>query len=183
MSNEEKFFGDWLTELESYGLASDISYQPKTYLLQEAISIPVKVKLKTKTKIRNQVLYRKIEYTPDYSFKLSLDLENKLFNGEFFDSPLFIKLPDQDFIVDTKGTFKANNSDITAPIKIKWVWQLYKEYVQLVQPFGGLFKDTFYPESYFTLDSGKPRCKRVKGKMVPISELGFKKIKDWYETI
>ena len=172
ISNEERFFNDWLVELEGHGLASDISLQPKTYQLAEPVIVGFDKKMKTKTKFVERTLLQPVTYSPDFSFKLSDSLADILFNGESYDSPLFIKLDSQKlFIVDTKGTFKGNNSDISAPIKIKWVWQRYKEFIQLVKPFGGLFDKTFYPKSYFTLDSGKARSKRIKGKMIPISEI------------
>lgn len=181
VSNEERFFLDWLKELESKGLCSNIKEQPKTYKLGVPLIYTFDKKLKTKTKTIEKTILQPVTYTPDFEFKLDSKLADILYNGESFDSPLFIKLPEQDiFIVDTKGTFKSNNSDISAPIKIKWVWQIYKEYIQLIKPFGGLFDKTFYPQSYFTLDSGKPRSKRIKGKLVSIGELEeFKKLEEW----
>jgi hypothetical protein len=185
ISNEERFFLDWLKELESKGLCSEIKEQPKTYKLGEPLIFAFDKKLKTKTKTIEKTILQPVTYTPDFEFKLSDKLADILYNGESYDSPLFIKLPKQDtFIVDTKGTFKSNDSDISAPIKIKWVWQNYKEFVQLIKPFGGLFKNTFYPKTYFTTDKNQPRSKKVKGKLVPIIELEeFKKIDVWLNEI
>jgi len=187
-SDEERYFADWLEELKEADYVKSWEYEPETFVLAEKVDFPCLKRMKTKNKQEEFNGMQKVEYT--YDFKILWDFKAV---GIFIwdESITYIKKSDVLFFnygstvisyIDIKGTFggRNNSSAISAPIKMKWLYQKYGIYVQIIKPLGGLFKKTFYPKSYFTTDKGNERSKRIKGKNIPISELKeFKTIEQW----
>lgn len=143
MTNEERWFGYYLDELEMAGYVLDYEYQPKgielcpeSYLGEE--EHPFKRFLRK-------------EYTPDYC----ITWRGKAL-GVFIDTnksyPFFGTAHAPMSLIDVKGSgfkFGLNNSDVTFPDRQAWIWSKYQIFVQKVEvslQAKSIFEKTFLPQ-------------------------------------
>jgi len=173
-SNEELYFSWYLDELYEAGYISEYEWQPKQYVLSEAISYEYDKHLKTKTKTIIKKLMQGHIYSPDYKINW-----NKNARGFFFLSISdqlclknipFIAQETEDgwnnymSIVEVKPAFDRNNMTRLFTINQKWMYQKHGMYVQKIIPVK-LFERTFTPKRYLQTDrSGKPRKLKYKPK-------------------
>lgn len=146
-SDEERQFWDWLQEAGSYGLVSDIVYEPPPYQLSLRASMPVEKKLKTKTKIVDKFLLHPHQYTADFTFIIK--------HGPLLDH--FVKVERySNVLVDTKGSWANRGAKQEFSINRKWMFQMYGRYINKIVP-KKLFKDTWVPDAWmFTPKTRKP---------------------------
>lgn len=143
-SKEENEFIYWLDEAKEYGLIADYKYQPQEYSLSNKEVIFRKVLKGKKIIEKEYTLLNPHIYTPDFSImftKMFYDLYekyewNKIFKYTNLGEPL---------VIDIKGGFSRNGGDRTFSINQKWVYHLYKIYIQKIVP-QDLFKKTWCPE-------------------------------------
>lgn len=167
LNDEEKYFSDYLFELQEAGFIYDIVYQPKAKILFEGLTVNRnKEKVLKKGTIIVQedfILLQPHKYTPDFLFKWTpkgIPLVNTIGNfvkGKPFIANTGITGVNSDMllsVIDTKGTFanSKNSSALTFPLNQKWIFQQYGIYVQkiVVGNSKGIFKDTFCPKTYIT---------------------------------
>ncbi len=119
-SEEEVKFAKWLEICESYGIIEGWEYEPVTF----KILSPVSVK-DSRTK-KNISLFRGLEYTPDFRFRIS----NKYKLSEI---STFFKQPHGLIIyVDTKGGYNTYDSVAKFFIKAKILYNMKGIYVQKI---------------------------------------------------
>ena len=172
-SNEEKYFSWYLDELTKRGILLKWGYHPKPFSLSDRTVRVYNKILKTKTIIKDSVILNKHEYQADFLLYWNPEWIDKFFMNldepvNHKDSP-FIAQGGLNFsVIDVKGTFAGprNNSAITFPLNMKWVYQKYSIYVQKIIP-DKLFAETFTPARYlFTDVSGKPRKIKFRVRML-----------------
>lgn len=171
-SLEELYFLMWCAELEKYELLTGFG-RSSTYKLSENVKHNYIKELKTKTKNMSQLLIREHDYTPDFELQWNPTKVHKLeklgllwnvsgdekknpnhivYDGGLNDSPLSQPYS----IIEIKPDYDRHNMERSAKISIKWMWQKYYLYVQIIK-YKKLFKDTFTPLAYLTTKTGKPR--------------------------
>lgn len=167
-SDEELFFAWWLQDLKAAGIIMDAN-------LNRVNSFPLSMKIEHGfNQILNKGVKRKQElalhphkYTPDYDILhhtkyrdafYSVFIQGKKFPGQKV--PMLSLDPMQHVtVVEVKPDFDQNNMSRLAMLNIKWVFEKYKHYVQLVK-LPSFFDETFYPTKYinrerFTNKAGK----------------------------
>jgi len=150
-SNEELSFYHWLKEALEEGLVTKFVYQPRTYVLCEALPCTKKsyswLKKPPFLKIRERVVNKvgKYVYTPDFEIWTTDDMQRCYPDLFIYDT--------QPIIVDVKGDWSrgANNtSGITFGPKSAWLYHTQGVFVQKVKP-KELFRHTWVPnECRFT---------------------------------
>lgn len=159
-SDQEIFFLYWAFTLLDAGYIETIE-RAESYLLSEPVFevYTEEEKLKTKTKIVNKKLniLREHKYTPEFKLVASIAGE-KLFKSIINPEGLFFpKKPDSwEIIVENKPKFDQNNMSRLFKINQKWVYNTYKEMVNLVIP-EILYEQTFVPKQYLRTKTGKIR--------------------------
>jgi len=154
-SNEEKWFRDWLVELVAAGYVESFSRPIEPFMLFPSVKVNYFDK---KGKMKQHILHRETTYLPDFFVTFSEKARDILFFDEstivLGKKPIFYG---KSVHVEVKGGFVGNNnSDISAPIKMKAVFYLYKMVVNLVK-VPNIFEDTFYPKSFMVTPSGAPK--------------------------
>ena len=169
-SDEEMWFADWCQEA---GIKSE--YEKTTFELAKEVSVLVNGSRKPAH------LLQDVTYTADFTLDaITAPIINDLVVVDILYQPiqtmpkkaLFVAFGDKIY-VEVKGSnymSSQRSSDVTFPIKQKWVMSLFGVYINPVIP-EKLFEKTFYPGSWFWTDGGKERCKKVGGKLVPYSQI------------
>lgn len=172
-SNEEMYMDWWLQELKSKGYIKEIIHQPQSFvLLEEGISSDYFVPYKKKEggKTVTESLMKESVYTTDIQViwdESALDIFTTLIDSNIRKKKgqalMFILCQYCDLTkkyysyIEVKPAFDQNNMTRLARTNIKWVWDKYKEYVNIVVPEKH-FNKTFTPTKYFFTNlSGKPR--------------------------
>lgn len=158
-SKEELYFSWFLEELkkggyvESWYRFEDVnsSYSLTDGLIRKYIK-PMK---KVEDKILEQVILKPSIYTPDFEVRwtekaigiLVVDL-NRKWEGRRME-PFVCQ--DLVSIIETKADFDKNNMSRLANNNIKFVYQLYKVYINMVK-LPSLFNRTFTPNRFLATD-------------------------------
>lgn len=176
-SNEEQYFDWWLQELKAMGFIKEITHQPKPYQLSEQLSVsyfePYKKKEGGKD-IPEEILPGHI-YTPDVKivwnetalglFTLTLNSNFRKKRNRSFQYIMCQHNKESNeyySIVEVKPSFDQNNMTRLAKINIKWVWDKYSDFVNIIIPEKH-FDKSFTPKKYlFTNKSNKPRKIKYK---------------------
>lgn len=175
-SNEEFHFANWLEELKEQGYVIEYEYEPEPFCLLDSTSIIYRKQLKTKTSERSKNIFRQTTYTTDFKIVWNTDRSDGVLTytdeGVYDNLPAFYVLPDSNIsYVEVKPSYDQNNMTRAAKIKIAWVMDKLKVYIELIKP-ESLFKKTFYPTSYLLNDSRSDwRKKKLKGSLVPIKDI------------
>jgi len=171
-SSEEMYFYWWAYEMYKLGYIKKIDYQPKAYDLSPKVEYKTLKKLKTKTKVIDTHLLHAHIYTPDFKITWTLKGYNKVYcvlgrekaNKDAYFKANIGKDGEIFSVIEVKGSFDQNNMTRLASINIKWVYQMYGEYVQIVvpapsvskkgkvKPTSALFYQTFVPLRYYYTD-------------------------------
>lgn len=175
-SQEELYLSWWLSELCDHGYVLDVIPQPKSFKLSSTLSHTYIKELKTKTKVLEEIIIKPSEYTTDFFIKWSekalgvfittLETDDKIMKGSSHVLLIAKETPNGlHTYVEVKPTFDMQNMTRLAKTNIKWVWEKYNEYVNLVIPEKH-FQKTFTPERYFK--TNKSKVKR-KLKYIPLT--------------
>jgi len=140
-SKEEFAFAAWIDELLKIGVVQTWKYEPVTFTLAKS--------KRTTAGGKQKHLCRGCVYTPDFSFFVATDFQQK-----FEEKTGMVMTPPWPevakgsssgwFLVETKGQ-KPRQAD-TFSIKMKWLLETKKLYVNKVIPIK-LFQKTFVPEN------------------------------------
>lgn len=188
-SSEEMYFYWWAYEMYKLGYIKQIDYQPKAYHLSDKVDYKTLKKLKTKDKIIDTHLLHSHVYTPDFKIHWTLKGYNKVYcvlGREKANKDAYFKANiDKDgnifSVIEVKGSFDMNNMTRLASINIKWVYQMYGEYVQVViptpsitkkgkvKPVNALYYQTFVPLRFYYTDK-KNDFRKIKFTTRKINE-------------
>jgi len=153
-STEEWWFYLWLLDAESLGYVKGVTYQPQSFQLAPLVEIHYKKKLKTKVKDMTKTLLQPHIYTADFH----LEYVSPEFQKYFVKS-------EHGYWIDVKGTFNPHGGDRIFSIHQKWVYSIYKVYVNKIVP-EKLFPKTWAPLSIIKGKRGKPLKKWAKCKTI-----------------
>lgn len=163
-SKEEKYFYDWLKELDSLGYIKDITDQPRFDLL-DSVSINInkvnksrsyfineereKDGKKRKLKSKDYHLLRGLSYTPDFKIVWNEKARGIFYflkGDTIYDTPItkylktrFLghkKNGEHVTIIEIKGTFAArhNSTNIKFPLLQKFMYHYHNIYVNKIMP-------------------------------------------------
>lgn len=171
-SDEELWFCWYLQELKEAGIILDADVN------RRAISLSNKVE-HTFQRIKKKGLKREIEflmhpheYTPDFNVQFNMQYRD-VFYGVFVMGRKFPaqKIPFLSFspgqhaaIIEVKPSFDQNNMTRLVRTNLKWVFDKYGIYIELVK-VPEIFKDTFTPQKYIDLMQYKIKSKEGKSKI------------------
>lgn len=171
-SKEEWYFTWWLNELKKHNVVLDYTCQPKAFDLSSPIILDNYKQLKTKKKEHKKKLLEGHIYTCDFRIvwnQKSLNFLHKDVNGgiEFgLDKSIYLysQMENNERVsyIETKGEFDFANMTRLATINIKWVYEKYGIYVNLVKigkKRNSFFDKTFTPERFLLTD-------KLKGKRI-----------------
>ena len=174
-SQEEKFFYDWLLELQEIGLIEFINYNPQSYSLCFEAVVKTEINTLVRGVIKPKQISRKIikskSYTPDFiiQFKDGLCFDSRLERQNKPVIDLIISL-DGLCYVDVKGAFTRNlTSSITFPDRQAMMYFNHSIYINKVIPYSKkncLFKDTFYPKTFINDNIYKVGIKKGQSKII-----------------
>lgn len=153
-SKEEVYFYWWLKELENEKIISSITRSESFILADSVVESSFK-------------LFEKIEYTPDFTFKI--EKESQWFQriGALDTSPLsrekkkLIYNSSGICHIEVKADFDNRDKTREVQIKRKWLHQITGVYVDLVK-IPKLFHQTFFPKRYLYTDKTE-KARKIKG--------------------
>lgn len=162
-SVEERDFLFWCCEAVSQGIILDFEYQPKTFILSDAVKIQTH-KNKVKTILRQHV------YSPDFS--ITFNGEKQISLASEFNIPYSMLSNCNLVYVDVKGTFNRNDGGRSFSINQKWVWQKFNVYIHKIIP-------TIFFKKY-----GVPQKSTLTNKTKKIRKIfkNFSTIKDCFKN-
>ena len=161
---EEQFY-QYCSVLKETGYIDNYGYQPDPFKLSDKIEYIWINKTKTKEIITSAVLLNPHEYTCDFLIKWNHKAHN-IFYLNIDDKIKLNKIP---FIaknnisyIECKPAWDQNNMTRLAKINIKWVYEKYGVYIQIITPSSNksncLFAETFIPEKcLLTKKTKKPK--------------------------
>lgn len=155
-SDGEVHFIMWMEELKQNGFIKDYK-RGETIVLSNPVTNTYTSQLKTKSKVNNQNILMSHSYSWDFTIEWT-DLGIKHFVnkfGEKWEKPFIINSESTSF-VECKPPFDFQNMSRLATLNIKWVWEKYKIFIQLVKNIE-LFEKTFTPKAYLVTKNGKNR--------------------------
>lgn len=188
-SDEEQYFSWYLEDLRGAGFIKRWEHDVESFILSDKIHYIGTEYMKTKRKTSKRVLMDGHHYTPDFRIIWNKKAENIFYKN--------LDCPESD--IKKQPPFKAQYRNIDGELKvvstveikpknhdyqnmervvkhnIKWVYQNFQIYVQLVYPRGTskdksfLFKDTFTPKKFYTTRTGAVR-KQVSHTFINIDE-------------
>lgn len=180
-SDEEYWMYYWLLSLQHHGFVREICYEPEPIeLFDGAYSVGVLTGSR-KPKTVRKVMFNPTEYTMDFSIVIDERLSGHLFmTPETFwknNKVPFISVDENSGIVflEVKPEYDFKNMNRMVKNTLKWVYDKYKIYINMVHPTE-LFEKTFAPyEYYFSRKTGKPRksakqCKTIEQWLKDVSE-------------
>lgn len=164
-SQGEEDFCIWMEECKSYGLIKDYR-RGKSYLLSDVLHNNYVEQLKTKSRPKSQVILFGHGYNLDFEIEWTEDGKKFFCNtfGEKF-TKMFICDESNISYIETKPPFDFNNMTRLATLNIKWLWDKYKIFCQIVMN-DDLFKKTFVPKQLLNYKNGKPKKFKYKVKTI-----------------
>lgn len=166
-SKEELHFSWWLDQLKAakyikHWECNDYSFPLFGGLVHSYIK-PMK---RVEDKIMTQTILKPSVYTPDFIIywepKAIGIFASMMHSTEGKIETLFLCDKDLKSTVETKGNFDRNNMTRLAINNIKFVYEKYQIYIDLIK-LPGLFNQTFTPDRYFMTDKTfKPRTLNYK---------------------
>ncbi len=151
-SNEEMMFEQWLEEAKEKGYVKSWK-RAGTYEIIKGSLFKWKRRMKTKEKSESSFFCHPQTYTPDYEIIFDRSFPEAMFeNGSYERKGKFLCTDEGLCLVDVKGTWGGNNSDIRFHLKQAIMASLYGLYVNKIKvglPKTGphLFSQTWYPAS------------------------------------
>lgn len=180
-SNEEMYFYWWAKELQEAGYIKSIEAQPEPFDLSDSLSINYRQHLKTKEKLVPEEILKGHIYTTDFKivwYETAINIFTTPLHGDTRkkkgSSLQFIisHIDEQGEYysnIEIKPIFDRNNMTRLVKINQKWVWDKYKEYVNIIIPIKH-FNKTFTPNRFLLTDkSMKPRT--INPKQLEVKSL------------
>lgn len=164
-SNEEKYMDWYLQTLLNHGYIDKYKFHHKSYSLSNKVTYTwIKPMKRVEDKKMESTVLHPHSYTPDVHVWWNESAKN-LFYQNIEDNEkitsLFLAFNNCS-IWEIKGDFDFKNMTRLATLNIKWVYNVYKEYIQIVTP-NKVFNATFTPERYLLTDkSFTPRKLKYK---------------------
>ena len=155
-SNEEYYFSLWLDELKANGYIKRYEYEPE--------AIPLSSKLCRNIGKKEQFVLHPHEYT--YDFIIKWDKSAIWIFATVFESDVKSTTPlycdtNLTSVIEIKPEFDYKNMTREVMINIKWVWEKYNIYINLVKP-PSFFKKSFTPAQFLLTKTNKPRTIKYK---------------------
>lgn len=152
----EMYFAWYFEELKNHGYVKDYK-RGKSYLLSDSLVNSYVVQLKTKSKPMHEVVLMGHSYNLDYEIEWT-DLGAKLFCSRFGEklTKAFVCNDLNISHLEAKPEYDFNNMTRLATLNIKWLYQKYGIYTQIVTP-ERIFKKTFTPKLMLKTKTGKDR--------------------------
>lgn len=152
----EVYFAWYFQELKDNGLVKEYK-RGQSYLLSDSLVNNYVMQLKTKSKPAQETILMGHSYNLDYEVEWTDEgvkhFCSKL--GEKITKP-FICTQDNKSYFEAKPIFDFNNMSRLATLNIKWLYQKYGIYTQLVVP-EKIFAKTFTPQLMLKTKTGKDR--------------------------
>jgi hypothetical protein len=170
-SNEEMYFSRYLNELKGKKYIDSWKTINEPYNLTTGIKHEyVKPMKKVDDKVLEQTILSPSVYTPDFMIVWNSKANNifvqKINKGNKKITTPFICDDEGISIVETKGQFDRSNMTRLAINNIKFLYEKYNIYVNLIK-VPGIFKKTFTPDRYLMTDKTfKPRKLNYKPKTI-----------------
>lgn len=143
-SNQQIQMYKWLQEAVQHNIVLQFEYQPESFMLFQS------------TRKDGKHLLRQHVYTTDYKVKFNPSVMEQ--NKEL--RKIFRHTLDQEYqYIDIKGGYNIWNNHSQFSINRKWVYQVYKIFVYMIQ-VEKLFKETWVPEQC----RWTPKTKKLRKK-------------------
>lgn len=154
-SQGEKEFCIWMEECKEHGLIKEYR-RGQSYLLSDVLYNNYVEQLKTRSKPKAQIILRGHSYNLDFEIEWT-ELGKQVLCNTFGEKLTKVFICDKNNIsyVETKPSFDFNNMTRLAVLNIKWLWDKYKIFCQIIMNHD-LFKKTFVPKSLLYNKQGKP---------------------------
>lgn len=160
----EQYFLYWCLELKENGYIKNV-LRGKSYLLCEALVNSYFVQLKTKSKSMTETILMPHTYTSDFIIEWT-EKGKELFCNKFGEKWVKYFICNNSLIthIENKPSeFDFNNMERLAKVNIKFVWDKYKDFIQIVKN-DDLFKSTFTPKKIIYKKNGEERARKFKVK-------------------
>ncbi len=158
-SDEEIQFYIFLCDAKRLGIIVDFQYQPKSFLLVPKATESDTVILKSgKQKVKTKVIYREHSYTADFWVKVNPE---KFYNSAVYKCSK-VRLVNDEFYVDVKGTHNRHGGDRIFPIHQKLVFWKYHKHVNKIVPDDFFQAIGFIPERLRWIKGRKVKTLRPK---------------------
>jgi hypothetical protein len=190
-SMEEYYFTCYLKEMIELGVVLDADKNMKSIVLSEDKKHTSTEILKSKTKISPKHLFQPATYTPDFNIRWNPEYKDVVFSllntGMHLKGyrPPFIS-SNQSYhssVIELKGGFTNKNEVATLSLYLKWVFDKWAMYIQMVR-VPNIFRDTFTPKEY--MDDMVYHRPNSKKKIKPgDSKLKYKPktAQEWFDEI
>lgn len=152
----EVYFAWYFEELKQAGYVQEYK-RGQSYLLSDSLINNYVVQLKTKSKPCHDTILMGHSYNLDYEVTWT-DLGVKYFCnkfGEKFTKPFVCDINNKSYF-EAKPAYDFNNMTRLATLNIKWLYQKYGIYTQVIIP-ERIFKKTFTPKLMLKTKTGKDR--------------------------
>ena len=152
----EVYFAWYFEELKQAGYVQDYK-RGQSYLLSDSLINNYVVQLKTKSKPCHDTILMGHSYNLDYEVTWT-DLGVKYFCskfGEKITKPFVCDVNNKSYF-EAKPAYDFNNMTRLATLNIKWLYQKYGIYTQVIVP-ERIFKKTFTPNLMLKTKTGKDR--------------------------
>ena len=190
-SMEEWYLTCYIKEFMEAGVILDADKNVTKIELSEKITHASTEYMKTKTKLKFRHIFNVAGYTPDFNIQWNPKWKDVIFS--LFNSGKHMakhKVPfiscksnSHSSIFECKGRFMTSLEITLYSILVKWLYDKYKIYVQVVK-VPDLFKDTFTPQAYID-DMIYHRPNSKKGIKPGDSKLKYKPVtcKEYLDSI
>lgn len=182
-SNEEQYFWWWVRSLKEAGYIKDVVFQPESFKLADSLwgSYYKEMKRVPDKLVQEEIMPGKL-YTCDamimweekakdifftdikstlrkkernsMKYLLAHKIDSDSFNGNDWYS-----------YIEVKPVFDQNNMTMLAKVNIKWVYEKYQQYINMVIP-EKLFNKTFTPKRFLYCNKDTNRKRKLKHKNV-----------------
>lgn len=155
-SDGEIHFIMWMEELKQAGFIK--SYQRgDTIILSNPVANKYEIQSKKLKKTKTENILMGHSYSWDFTIDWSEEGLKYFVNrfGEKWEKPFIINAKSMSFI-ESKPDFDYKNMSRLATLNIKWVWEKYGMFIQIVKNIQ-LFEETFTPKAYLITKTGKDR--------------------------
>ena len=153
----------YIEELIEAGYVKNVA-RGNTYELSTKLVNPYTIALKTKSKEYLQTILQPHEYSYDFTVEWT-ELGLKYFcnkSNTKWENYFFITSKSISYI-ECKPEFDYNNMTRLVTLNVKWMWQKYGMFIQVVKN-EQLFKETFTPKILLTTKTGIARKLKYKAK-------------------
>lgn len=176
---EEAYFYWWVKVLIKAGYIDEVIFQPKSFQLSDPIVVNyLKPMKRVEDKYVPETIMSGKLYTCDACIKWNIKAKDIFFTD--INSTIRKKkkhvhqyliaqyAKEKDYyysFIEVKPFYDQNNMTVLAIVNIKWVYEKYKQYVNIVIP-EKLFEKTFTPKRFLFCDKNINQKRKVKIKKI-----------------